>query len=371
MTDDPRLSEAKSMPMQEVVTRLEIAGLVRTGAELVGPCPECGGTDRFGVSLRKGLFQCRICGAKGDQVALVQFVRHVDFRAALDWLCGPAAGLSEAERAERARKSAENAARQARAAEKYRREAVASARAIWNEGLPPEGTPVRAYLARRGFGPDLLPRLPDCLRYHPACRYTVQIGGDWRVIHTGPAMLAVVQGPDGKGTAVHRTWIDLDHPKGKVALAHPETGEALPAKKVQGAKKGGAIRLTHPRTVPAVLVMAEGIETTLSALVADAIPGAGYWAGVDLGNMAGQRMLGQGRKYAGIPDMEDAEAFVPPEGVRRLIYVQDGDSEPRLTRAKLLAGCRRAMASRRGLRAQIVRVPEGRDMNDVLLGMGE
>lgn len=370
MSNDHRLADAKVMPILDVVHRLEIAGLVRTGAELVGPCPCCGGTDRFGVNLRKGLFQCRICGIKGDGVALVEAVRGCDFRAALDWLCGPSTGLTDAERAERARKAAENQARQARAAEKYRREAIAAARSIWNEGLAPEGTPVRDYLTLRGIGPDLLPRLPECLRYHPACRYTVQVAGDWQVIHTGPAMLAVVQGPDGKGSAVHRTWIDLGHPKGKVVLTHPETGVALPAKKLQGAKKGGSIRLTHAKAVPAVLVMAEGIETTLSALVADAVPGAGYWAGVDLGNMAGQRMLGQGRKFAGIPDMTDAEAFVPPEGVRRLIYVQDGDSEPRLTRAKLLAGCRRAMALRKGLKAQIVRVPDGRDMNDVLLGVG-
>jgi hypothetical protein len=45
----------------------------------------------------------------------------------------------------------------------------------------------------------------------------------------------------------------------------------------------------------------------------------------------------------------------------------DGDSEPRDTRAKLLAGARRAMLRRPGLRAQIAPCPQGKDLNDVLL----
>ena len=113
--------------------------------------------------------------------------------------------------------------------------------------------------------------------------------------------------------------------------------------------------------------MGEGIETTLTAAIAGVWPGAHYWAGVDLGNMAGQRQMGPGLMYAGIPDLDDAEAFVPPPWVRHLVYVQDGDSEPRSTRAKLLAGARRAMMLRPGLRAQIAPCPDGSDLNDVLL----
>ena len=114
--------------------------------------------------------------------------------------------------------------------------------------------------------------------------------------------------------------------------------------------------------------MAEGIETTLSAMVARALPGAAYWAGVDLGNMAGARRLGPGLKYAGLPDLTDRDAFVPPQWVKRLVFVQDGDSAPKLTRAKLLSGLRRAMALRPGLTAAIVHPGEGIDMNDLLMG---
>ena len=48
--------------------------------------------------------------------------------------------------------------------------------------------------------------------------------------------------------------------------------------------------------------------------------------------------------------------------------MQDGDSEPRLTRAKLVAGLRRAMLLRPGLKAQIVHAGAGVDLNDVLMG---
>lgn len=186
-------------------------------------------------------------------------------------------------------------------------------------------------------------------------------------VHEGPALLSAVLGPDDRLSAVHRTWIDLSQPKGRPAIPHPfKPGDTVPAKKVYGAKKGGAIRLYTPAGASA-LVMGEGIETTLSALRANAVGDAAYWAGVDLGNMGGQRRMGQGLKFAGIPDMDDRDAFVPPAWVRRLIFVQDGDSEPKSTRAKLLAGLRRAMLLRPGLRGQIVHPGEGRDLNDLLM----
>ena len=182
-------------------------------------------------------------------------------------------------------------------------------------------------------------------------------------------MIAAVQDDTGRLGAVHRTWIDLDQPSGKARIVDPEGEYAdLPAKKVLGSKKGGAIRLRSPRDAT-TMVMGEGIETTLSALVAEAVPfSAAFWAGVDLGNMAGRRQLGQGLRYAGLPDLGDDEAFVPPPQIRKLVFVQDGDSDPKLTRAKLEAGLRRAMALRPGLTGAIVHAGEGRDLNDVLRG---
>ena len=374
MRDDHRLSDAKATPIADVVARLELSNLVRAGGELVGPCPQCGGRDRFGINLQRGSFLCRKeCGphAKGDQIALVQHVLGVDFRGALDWLCGPAEGLSEAERAERKKKADENSRRQEAKAQQLRENSISAARKIWFAARSAEATPVRDYLTLRGIDPALLEVLPAVIRFDPAARYTIPAEGranSWQVIHTGPAMVCAVVDASNRVTAVHRTWLDLSRPKGKLILSDPrKPDETLPAKKVLGSKKGGAIRFATPRDCT-TMVMGEGVETTLSAMIAaTGALRAAYWCGVDLGNMAGRAQRGPGLKYAGRPDMDDAEAWVPPPWVRQLIYVQDGDSDPKLTRAKLETGLRRAMLKRPGLRARIAHAGEGRDLNDILM----
>ncbi|MBT0778044.1 hypothetical protein [Paracoccus sp. pheM1] len=373
--DDHRLDEAKAMPIADVVARLELSGLVRTGGELVGPCPQCGGRDRFGVNLQTGLFQCRKeCGphAKGDQIALVQHALGMDFRAALEWLCGPAQGLSDAERAERRRKAEANRRKQDDIARRARENSIRAARDIWFTAGPAEGTLVRDYLTLRGIDPVLYPDLPQVLRFDPAARYMIPVEGkaqEWQTVHVGPAMVAAVVDAGNRVTAVHRTWLDLDQPKGKLLLPDPrKPGETLPSKKVLGSKKGAVIRFLTPSDCD-TMIMAEGVETTLSALIAEAMPRrCAYWCGVDLGNMAGRMQRGPGLKYAGLPDMDDSEAWLPPAWVKTLIFVQDGDSDPKLTRAKLLAGLRRAKIKRPGLRGYIVHAGDGRDLNDILMG---
>lgn len=365
-SDDHRLEEARAIPIGDVVAKLEIEGLKRGGHELIGPCPECGGTDRFGVNLRKGLFQCRRCGAKGDGIAMVRWLRQMSLPEALTWLCGPSEGISDKEREERRSKAKAARQRTEREAAKYRREAMKAAHKVWSEGLPAEDTPVRGYLTRRGIIRDLLPEMPKCLRYHPECRYMVPDEGGWREAWRGPAMLAAIQGPDGKFIGLHRTWIDLDQPKGKIRRTDPVTGAPLDAKKTLGAKKGGAIRLSTPAAT-ATMIVGEGIETSLTAAIAGVYPDAAIWCGIDLGNMAGRRSSGKGLKYAGLPDLEDLEAWVPPDWVQRLIFIQDGDSEPRLTRAQLESGLRRAMKLRPGLRGQIIQAGKGRDLNDIVM----
>ncbi|WP_411838590.1 primase-helicase zinc-binding domain-containing protein [Paracoccus sp. ME4] len=362
---------AHQVPMLELVDRLAIGNLVRTGGELVGPCPGCGGKDRFSINPAKGVIFCRRCDAKGDQIALVQLVMGMDFPAALDWLVGPRQELTPAQRAAQARKAEEH--RRAREADAARRrqDAIALARRYWSAARPADGTLVAAYLERRGIRQRPGVALPRCFRFEPQARLVVpddQRRGEFVTVHEGPAMLAAILDAQGQLTGVHRTWIDLGQPKGKVVAPHPfKAGEMVPSKKVYGSKKGGAIRIFTPRDA-ATLVMAEGIETTLSAMVARAIEGAAFWAGVDLGNMAGARLLGKGQKYEGLPDMSDRDAFVPPAWVRRLVFVQDGDSDPRLTRAKLLSGLRRAKALRPGLTAAISHPGKGIDLNDLLMG---
>lgn len=129
------------MPILEVADRLGIAGLKPAGAERVGPCPVCGGRDRFGINRARNLFNCRHCGG-GDTIALVRLVLGIDFKAALAWLAGEAeAEVDPAERAARERRL--RAAAERRRAEEEKRRAAAIRR------LAPSGPPGSLQRARR------------------------------------------------------------------------------------------------------------------------------------------------------------------------------------------------------------------------------
>ncbi len=362
---DPRINEAKALPISDVVDRLGIAGLKRMGGELVGPCPLCGGRDRFAINLRSNVFLCRRCDIRGgDQIALVRQILNLSFLEALDWLCGErAAAVDPKEIARRRARAEASRRRQEEYAARAQAQARRDAQRIWKQSRPATGTQVAEYLERRGITMRALPSIPRSIRYLPEHPYVRREGGELISAHCGPAMIAVIQDPEGRGTAVHQTWIDLKNETGKAAITWQ--GKKLPAKLVRGSKKGGAIRLHSPAGAD-TLVVGEGIETTLSALVAQPVPGAAYWCGVDLGNMAGRMQRVAGKRYSGLPDMSDDRAFTPPPWVRRLIFIMDGDSDPAMTRAKLECGLRRAMAVRPGLVAQLVEAGRGVDLNDVL-----
>lgn len=369
--DDPRLAEAKAMPMSAVVDRLGIAGLKPVSGELVGPCPMCGGRDRFAIKLSTGQFLCRKCDLSGgDAVALVMGVMGFEFRAALAWLCGDAPAQTDTAEIERRRAKAMAAqVEQDAISARKRAQARADAQSIWMRAKGQPIDAVVAYLRQRSI---VLPACPGALRFLPDHPYVKMIGGQLVTAHRGPCMVAAIQSADGTFGAVHQTWLDPTAPKGKAVIRHGD--DVLPAKLVRGSKKGGAIRLATPPDAT-VLVMGEGIETTASAMAAGAVPGAAYWAGVDLGNMAGRQLrlrasAGAHGRLSGWPDLDDGDAFVPPPWVRHLIFIQDGDSDYAVTRAKCLSGLRRAMALRPGLRAQIVFSGHGYDLNDLLMTRG-
>jgi len=73
--------------------------------ECCGPCPKCGGEDRFAINAQKQVFNCRGCGACGDTIALVQFLDGVDFTHACKTLTGePPPNLNGAKRPAGSRK---------------------------------------------------------------------------------------------------------------------------------------------------------------------------------------------------------------------------------------------------------------------------
>jgi DNA primase len=76
MTDryNELISAAKAIPIETEVARRGIK-LLRVGAEMVGPCPICGGDDRFAVNRVKQVWNCRGCAKGGD---VIDLVRHLD-----------------------------------------------------------------------------------------------------------------------------------------------------------------------------------------------------------------------------------------------------------------------------------------------------
>jgi hypothetical protein len=279
------------------------AELRRCGSEWVGPCPVCGGTDRFGINPRKNVFICRQGGSAGDAVALVMYLDGAPFRAAVEALTGktwpgapsprpsPAGGRGgdNSRAAEPAsRGSADGQYRDAgsrsdlrggaadgqyrdagsrsdlrggAADGQYRERERRRAWEIWQAGGPVAGSAVEAYLMARGIDLALAVRanraargggLP--LRCHPALPYWAPREDGtrgWRRIHQGPAMLAAITDGEGRFQGVHITWVDPDRPGRKAAIPHPQTGEILPAKKMRGSKARGAIRLIGPAAPPA------------------------------------------------------------------------------------------------------------------------
>lgn len=55
------------------------AKLKKASHEWVGPCPSCGGDDRFSINLGKRVFNCRGVGG-GDIIAMVPTHRRLRFR---------------------------------------------------------------------------------------------------------------------------------------------------------------------------------------------------------------------------------------------------------------------------------------------------
>jgi hypothetical protein len=59
------------------------------GSKRAGPCPKCGGDDRFAVDLGKELFNCRGCNAKGHgAISLEQFIAGQSFLQAVETITG-------------------------------------------------------------------------------------------------------------------------------------------------------------------------------------------------------------------------------------------------------------------------------------------
>ena len=73
------------MPIESIIDERGIR--LRGHVDRAGPCPRCGGTDRFSINVKKQVFNCRGCGVRGDVIRLVEHLEDRDFRSAVEWLC--------------------------------------------------------------------------------------------------------------------------------------------------------------------------------------------------------------------------------------------------------------------------------------------
>lgn len=355
------VDKAVAVDVAALAARYGFAVPIPASGEAVGPCPGCGGTDRFSVNRKKNIWRCRQGGGDpigGDAVALVRHVENCSFPRAVELLTGGDIPVREHKAPD---PKADNEFR-----EKERRRAFQ----LWREAYPfPDAGFVARYLGYcRRLDPELA-RMPgahcreheDLPYWHPFTSPVMEgrkTRVEWRVIHRGPAMLWPIQAPDGHFLGLHATWIDLDAPKGKAEISHPETGELLPAKKVRGSQKGGRIVLRDVMKRTPGIAVGEGVESVLS-WHARRGRDVSLECAVNLGNLAGKaartiahpdkkqvrrddrlvplRVPGPEPK----PDEDQSLLWAPHPGASFLILVGDGDSDAFTTKAAMLRAERR------------------------------
>lgn len=271
-----------------------------------GPCPICSGKDRYRFDDKggRGTWICSHCGS-GDGFKLLQGVLGWSFSEAakqVDRIVGTVqAGPIAPERTDASK--------------------IRALLQVWEGSRPvTRGDPVWLYLNRR-LGLEIV---PADLRLHPALRYTDEDGRD---LGRFPAMVARIRYPDGTGASIHRTYLTDDGHKAPVPQA----------KKIMAGKplNSGAVRLG---AAGMALGIAEGIETALAASQRFGVP---VWAATNAVLL---------------------EAWVPPEGVGRVVIA--GDNDASFTGQAAAFGLARRLVQK-GLAVEI-RIPDkvGKDWAD-------
>ena len=197
-------------------------------------------------------------------------------------------------------------------------------RRLWALCRPVDGTAAEAYLRARSIRSCRYP----ALGFHPALYYRSAEDGDH--FRRLPALVARVTRPDGAFLGIQRTYLDP---------ARPAKAPVPDAKKAMGRVHGGAVLLGAPGST--TLVVAEGIETTLSVL--SARPALRAAAALSAGGLG---------------------AFDPPEGVERVLIARDDDPAGIAGAERLQARCRA-----RGIPVAVL-TPEHDDFNDDLIAEG-
>jgi putative DNA primase/helicase len=278
-----------------------------------GPCPACGGNDRFTFDNRKGHgdYFCRKC-EPGDGFKLLMRVHGWDFPVARRRVM-EAAGISEREVREEIRRI-EREEPEKVIARPTRRVEILVRECCRIEDCEP----AVVYLKSRALWP--LPK-GHRLRAHPSVAYFQ----DRVIIGRYPALVAVVRDVAGEFVSAHVTYLTLE---GRKLQQYDPRKILSPLTN----REGCAVRLMEASEE---LGIAEGIETAFSAARMDRRP---VWAAINAPLLA---------------------KFEPPVGVKRLAIYADRDEAGLEAAAKL-------MERLQGRVACSLRVPPQGDWNDVL-----
>jgi len=319
------IAQARAVRIEDEIARRGIK-LNGRGPERCGPCPNCGGTDRFAINTNKQIWNCRGCQRGGDVISLVQHLDGCTFGAAVATLsrhnpteCGHGKNAAP-DRPNRVLKA------RRRSCCKSDVERAREALAIWSAAREPQGTPAWTYLFRRGVALEALPsRINEALRFHPNCPW-----------HDQRCMCMVALWTDiisGEPRAIHRRPITTD-------------GENLGHWRAWGPTTGCLIRLWPDDEVSQALVLSEGVETVLAAATRIAHRGTllqPAWAAGDAGHIS---------------------AFPALSGVETLTLLVDADKNG-IGQRKAAECARRWAAAGR----QVVRLTPrlvGADFNDLI-----
>jgi hypothetical protein len=230
----------------DAATRLG-AKLKKVGAcEFAGPCPLCGGRDRFSVNTKKDVFSCRGCGVGDDAIALVRHVNRSSYGEALAFL-----GRDDGGPRPRSLGAAAAA---------HDNGNGPAALKLWRES----GDPcllVERYLASRELEleDDVAGRVP---RWNDDIDALAKLFGP---IARGPSIGAMVvlfrSIEDDEPRAIQCTYFDRE---GRRRVVVGKDGREIKRMSL-GPVKGAAIKLDADEDVLAGLFIGEGLETCLTA----------------------------------------------------------------------------------------------------------
>jgi putative DNA primase/helicase len=255
--DAATIARARSVPVESEVAQRGIC-LKRNHKQLCGPCPLCGGTDRFNVDPRKNLWICRGCRTGGDVIALVRHLDGVSFAGAIETLTGEERKkLASGSPAAGPRDGGDRAA----VLEERRQSKVAAA--LWARRRPIVGMLAERYLFWRGIAcfPATIGYLPAHQAHPPA-----MIAAFGWAQEIEPGVLAAPQAVTG----IHITRLT---PEGQKV--------ATQAKMMVGPSAGQPIVVAPPNDLLG-LAICEGLE---DALTVHEATGLGAWAAGAAGRM--------------------------------------------------------------------------------------